>query len=164
MPPSYRRIMAPWDGSVPAGDLQHPSSCTPILHDYLGNVLKSNSLPIVFIPRVFIDVMSELTRCNAWKSPTVRSCGPPIAKLFARCGCGLDNSPLFAIGCPMLLPIPGLWCTCGWRFMFGDGLRFMLFMFCIWGFMPGNGDIGAWECCGCCPLIPPDVFNELGGA
>lgn len=40
-------------------------------------------------PKLAILAMSELARCSAWKSPTVRGmdgCGG-IAKLFARCGC-----------------------------------------------------------------------------
>lgn len=52
---------------------QQPPSTSPIPPGYLAKVLKSISLPIEFIAaRVFIVLISELTRCNAWKSPTVR--------------------------------------------------------------------------------------------
>lgn len=63
-------------------------------YHYLGNALKSNSGPILLIPRGVIGLRSEvLARCRAWKSPMVRICGgcDGMAKLFARCGCCRPN-------------------------------------------------------------------------
>jgi len=57
----------------------------PLIPRYylLGSVLKSISIPIVFIPRELIALISEFARCRAWKSPTV-CIGLAMAKLLAR--------------------------------------------------------------------------------
>ena len=81
---------------------------SPLHYDYLGSVLKSNSVPIEVIPIEFIEPMSELARWSAWKSPIVRM-GGPTAKLDVRCGCGgRDIMLLLLSGCPKptLMPLP----------------------------------------------------------
>src|SRR3569833_92742 len=62
----------------------------------MGSVLKSNSRPM----DPMVD-LSELARCSAWKSPTVRIGGGGMAKLLDRCGCCRTAIPLAGRGVPI---------------------------------------------------------------
>lgn len=116
------------DGPLKVGPLKMGSPISsPLQYDYLGSVLKSNSVPIEVIPIEFIDPMSELARWSAWKSPTVRI-GGPTAKLDVRWGGGSRELPLSGCPKPALMPLfitPLIaWPKCIWegRPIFDGGL------------------------------------------